>query len=49
VQKILLKLDKGNDIFYNLNSSRIKIKRSGYNDYIYKNKQCTTLPIGGFQ
>lgn len=35
-EKILLRLDKGNDISYNFISNRIKILSSGYNDYIYK-------------
>jgi hypothetical protein len=48
-EKILLRLDKGNDIFYNLNSKWIKFRVQVVMIKYTKKIQCTTLPIGGFQ
>ncbi|MFC2145811.1 hypothetical protein ACFLRT_00455 [Acidobacteriota bacterium] len=48
-EKIMLMLDKGNDIFYNLISKWIKFRvQVGMIKYT-KKIQCTALPIGGFQ
>lgn len=48
-EKILLRLDKGNDIFYNLNSQRIKFRAQVVMIKYTKIIQCTTLSIGGVQ
>jgi hypothetical protein len=48
-EKILIRLDKGNDIFYNLNSYWINLRVQVGMIKNTKEIQCTTLSIGGIQ